>query len=439
MKRRLSSFFSLSLSFFLTCSQAFQSAHICFRHRALETPPTILQPSVSAPSFIKSIRCARSYSTISTRQYVKSPLSGDSSVSRNFINRGLQQKLQLQTLSRITIPSILAAAITYLVFPTVSMELATSIHDAFDGDSTGYGYETLNLILTDNSNQFIQNAHNAMALIFAFLTTNTLFFMYRQQETLYFALFEEITALISLLEQSALISDGREIYKILLDNIERYVEDDLKLVTDYRTIQGQGMDSTTPFSFVMEEMNLAREDLPALLLSRRPKDDPLEEILFVTSVGEPSFIYSTVRDLRQARAKRLGALQRKMPELNMYLLYTLGFTVWLSYPIVTAGAQTVGGEALIEVFRNQLSVGVFAMWGIFGIINELKRPEVASAYNVDYEVLGILLDGIGEELKYRKEKCGEVDTIQEMPYIVADADIKKPWVGRRIANILRKK
>lgn len=336
----------------------------------------------------------------------------DSPPSEKTIN-SLQRTLQYQTLSRIIIPSIGIASAAYLSFSPITRSLATAIHDAFDGANTGYGYETLNLILTDNSNQFIQNAHNLLALIFTFLTGNTLFFMYRQQETLYYALFEEISALTSLLEQSALLSEGRGVYRILLDSISNYIENDLKLVTDYKTIQGQDKSSSI-VSYLLDEMDLPREDLPALLLSRRPKDDPLEAILYVTSVGEPSAIYGTVRELRQARAKRLGALQRKMPEVNMYLLYTLGFSVWISFPIVATGAQTVGGEALLDVFRTQLSIGIFAMCGLLGIINELKRPEIASAYNVDYSLLWIMIDGIEKDLHSRMEKCQETNSVTEV-------------------------
>ena len=329
------------------------------------------------------------------------------------MSSSLQRKLQYQTLSRITIPSIALASICYVTFPPISMGLAAAIHDAFDGASTGTGYETLNLILTDNSNQFIQNAHNALALIFSFLTGNTLFFMYRQQETLYYALFEEVTALTSLIEQSALLSEGRDMYQKLLECITLYVEDDLKLVTDYKNIYGE--DSSSYFSYVRDEMDLPREDLPALLLSRRPQHDPLEKILYLTSVGEASAIYATVKELRQARAKRLGALQRKMPEVNMYLLYVLGFTVWISFPVVTAGAQTVGGEALVEVFQKQLSLGVFAMAGLLGIINELKRPEIAGAYNIDYSLLSTLIDGIDKDLEIRIKRCEKIQMVDYVP------------------------
>ena len=335
----------------------------------------------------------------------------ESSAQNESFSEELQAKLKMETVSRITVPSFFSAVACYAVFPSLALWIQSAVHDSFDGASTGYGYEALNLILTDNSNQFIQNIHNALALIFSFLTGNTLFFMYRQQETLYYALFDEVTALTSLIEQSALLAEGREVYNIILKSISKYIEDDLKLVTDYKTIHGKS--SSSHLNFLMNDMNLPREDLPSLILSRRPEHDPLENILYITSVGEPSRIYSTVKELRQARARRLGALQRKMPEVNMYLLYVLGFTVWISFPIVAAGSETVGGDALLQVFRIQLSIGVFAMVGLLGIINELKRPEIASAYNIDYSVLGKLMAGIEEDLERRIEKT-KMTTEQNM-------------------------
>ena len=39
----------------------------------------------------------------------------------------------------------------------------------------------------------------------------------------------------------------------------------------------------------------------AQLLSSKPMDDPLESIMYITSVGVPSVVYETVKNLRQAR------------------------------------------------------------------------------------------------------------------------------------------
>ena len=66
--------------------------------------------------------------------------------------------------------------------------------------------------------------------------------------------------------------------------------------------------------YVKSDLKQLQAD-PAILISSRPVDDPLESIMYLTSVGVPSSVYETVRSLRQARAARLGALQRKLPKV----------------------------------------------------------------------------------------------------------------------------
>ena len=93
-------------------------------------------------------------------------------------------------------------------------------------------------------------------------------------------------------------------------------------------------------------------------------DDPLERILGLTSIGVPSVVYETVRDLRQARGQRLwmptpicmliaseiacrelrqargqrlGALQRKFPVLGLSLLYVLAALELFAFPLLGAG------------------------------------------------------------------------------------------------------
>jgi len=119
--------------------------------------------------------------------------------------------------------------------------------------------------------------------------------MYQQQESVYYALFAEVTESKSLLEQTALVCGGRPMYGQVLSCIQSYITNDLK--------------------------NLSTS--PSLLLSKRPADDPLESIMYLTSVGTPSSVYETVRSLRQCRAQRLGALQRKLPTIHMALLWVL--------------------------------------------------------------------------------------------------------------------
>jgi hypothetical protein len=103
--------------------------------------------------------------------------------------------------------------------------------------------------------------------------------MYQQQESLYYALFNEVTEAKSLLEQIALACSGRSMYHRCLDSIARYVKEDLKML----------------------------QADPAVLLSARPVDDPLESIMYMTSVGGTSnynmqgiLIYQKTTDLSLA-------------------------------------------------------------------------------------------------------------------------------------------
>lgn len=168
--------------------------------------------------------------------------------------------------------------------------------------------------------------------------------MYQQQEMVYYALFNEVTEAKSLLEQVALVCQGRSMYRKVLEAISQYVRYDLKALTSD----------------------------PAVLLSSRPVDDPLESIMYLTSVGVPSNVYETVRSLRQARgecleteleycfassfaedcfspASRLGALQRKLPSAHMVLLWILAAIELVSFPLLGAGTQTIGGYKILTV------------------------------------------------------------------------------------------
>jgi hypothetical protein len=97
---------------------------------------------------------------------------------------------------------------------------------------------------------------------------------------------------------------------------------------------------------------------PAVLLSGRPADDPLESIMYMTSVGVPSTVYETVRSLRQARAARLGALQRKLPPIHMLLLWILAAIELASFPLLGAGTQSIGGY-------NILTRGVYFSYDVW--------------------------------------------------------------------------
>ena len=218
--------------------------------------------------------------------------------------------VQLVTLLRVGIPSLIAGVASTFLFPFLALFLASVMNDA-----------GVFAVLSQDSSQFVQNFLTVSGLLFSILVGQTYYFMYQQQEAVYYALFNEVTEAKSLLEQVALVCQGRSMYKNVLNYISSYVEYDLKqLQCD-----------------------------PAILLSARPIDDPLESIMYMTSVGVPSSVYETVRSLRQARATRLGALQRKLPKVHMLLLWILAGIELVSFPLLGAGTQTIGGYNILTV------------------------------------------------------------------------------------------
>eukprot|EP00555_Chaetoceros_dichaeta_P007151 CAMPEP_0198261062 /NCGR_PEP_ID=MMETSP1447-20131203/9859_1 /TAXON_ID=420782 /ORGANISM="Chaetoceros dichaeta, Strain CCMP1751" /LENGTH=323 /DNA_ID=CAMNT_0043948863 /DNA_START=460 /DNA_END=1431 /DNA_ORIENTATION=+ len=226
-------------------------------------------------------------------------------------------------------------------------------------------------VLSQDSSQFVQNFLTVSGLLFSILIGQTYAFLYQQQEAVFYALFNEVTEAKSLLEQVALVCQGRAMYTKVLESISKYVQDDLK------QLQAD----------------------PAVLISSRPVDDPLESIMYMTSVGVPSSVYETVRSLRQARAARLGALQRKLPRLHMLLLWILAGIELGSFPLLGAGTQTIGGYNILTVEGYLFGIMTFGIVMTMRVIGELYRPG-GGAYNVD-AVLAVMVKGLEEELKDR--------------------------------------
>ena len=217
---------------------------------------------------------------------------------------------QVLTLVRVGIPSLMAGIAGFLLFPAMSLFLCSVWNDA-----------GVFAVLSQDSSQFVQNFLTVAGLLFSILVGQTYYFMYQQQEMVYYSLFNEVTEAKSLLEQVALVCQGRSMYPKVLNCIQQYVTYDLKRL---------------------------KAD-PAILLSARPIDDPLETIMYLTSVGVPSTVYETVRSLRQARAQRLGALQRKLPQVHMLLLWILAGILLVSFPLLGAGTQSIGGYNILTV------------------------------------------------------------------------------------------
>lgn len=310
-------------------------------------------------------------------------LSGSSATtSEGVVAADYASYTQIVSALRVGIPSLLMAITAKLIYPSIALSLANAIDDS-----------GVFAVVAQDASQYIQNILTTSGLVFSLLVGQTYYFMYQQQESIYLALYEEVTMAKSLLEQTALVCQGREeLYKRILTQMLNYVKEDLQRFNDIE---------------------------PAVLLSSRPCDDPLEDILYLTSVGEPSMIYQTVRSLRQARAFRLGALQKKLPSIHMTLLWVLGGIVLFTFPLLGAGSQTIGGDEILQVQSIYLGFIVLGMTMTLGVIYELQRPGDVGAYNAR-RVLGIMVKGLNDELEERLSGKALVKTEYSDPSIDSD-------------------
>jgi len=282
------------------------------------------------------------------------------------------QDMLNETLGRVVKPTILAALLAGVCY----IPVAQLCLEVLDIGTTGEG-PILTLLAMDQS-QFMQNFLTVVGLLFTILVGNTYTSLYNQQERLYHALYLEVSDAKSLLEQVCLLCQGRSFYQQVMQNIDDYVSKDLRQL----------------------------DAEPSELLAGRPMDDPLESILYVTSVGVPSIIYDTVRDLRQARSQRLGAMQRKLPAVHFQLLYVLGLLVLVSFPLLGAGTASMfkekEGVLIVQAVLFGAMAGAIVM--TLQVCYELWQP-FGGAYTFD-SVLRRMVRGLENELKARRNAGG---------------------------------
>ena len=134
-----------------------------------------------------------------------------SSIDNSLSSQPLQFQVQLETLSRIIVPSALASIGAFFIFPPLSLGLSYLINDS-----------ATFAVLSVDSSQFIQNFLTVTGLTFSILVGQTYYFMYQQQEAVFVSLFGEVTEAKSLLEQVALVCQGRrDMYEMCLVAVKR--------------------------------------------------------------------------------------------------------------------------------------------------------------------------------------------------------------------------
>ena len=252
-------------------------------------------------------------------------------------------KQATSTLLRVALPTLIATLMGFVYFDNLSLYIRSTLD-----------VSTVRILQEDDA-QFIQNFLTVIGLLFSILAGNAYSALYQQQESIYFALFQEVSEAKSLLEQTTLVCQGRPFYAAALACMRDYVKNDLR-----------------------------RLDIPpSQLLSTRPVEDPLESIMYMTSVGVPSIVYETVKNLRQARGSRLGAMQRKFPLLGIGLLYLLAAVELLAFPLLGAGSASLAGVLSLQSFLFACLCGAHML--VLRIIQELWQSS-GGVFNVD-EVL----------------------------------------------------
>lgn len=268
-----------------------------------------------------------------------------------------RSKQALSSLYRVALPTIIATILGFVYFDNISIYIRSTLE-----------IDTIRILMEDEA-QFIQNFLTVIGLLFSILAGNAYAALYQQQETIYFALFQEVSEAKSLLEQTTLVCQGRPFYRDALRCIRDYVKNDLRRLdvppaqVIHRTLAANPIRThhLSSASALKQQRSFRTAAAPLSaravcvvcmqLLSTRPMEDPLESIMYMTSVGVPSIVYETVKNLRQARGYRLGAMQRKFPLLGIALLYLLAAVELLAFPLLGAGTANSIGILSLQVAR----------------------------------------------------------------------------------------
>ncbi|CAK9048572.1 Tyrosine-specific transport protein 1 [Durusdinium trenchii] len=258
----------------------------------------------------------------------------------------------------------------------------------------------------------MQNFFNFNTLLFSFFVSQTYASLYAQQESLYMALFSEISEARSLLEQLTLVSQNRPSYRSMLESMNAYISE---LILGVRL--------GCP---------------PAVLVAAKPANDPLENILYATSVGVPSVVYDTVRSLRQARGVRLGATQRKFPLEHFILLNVLGALELLVFPLLGAGISGYEPDAASPGHVLWVQSVVFALLAggvvlALQVVQDLRTP-TCGLYNLN-EALDEMVEGIRGELQRRLDAAPQVGLLAALLFVPIASLMESSFSGPALQAI----
>jgi hypothetical protein len=270
-----------------------------------------------------------------------------------------------KTANRIFLPTTIISALAYVSFAP----MAHLTHNLL-------GRKTALLI---GNSALAKTVPGVLGLLFSVVASNTFTALYEQQEAAHLAVYAEVSNARSLLEQIALVmgGPGEPRCRSALRAFRRYVRDLEQDVGDPGRGPARRLSMGAP-----------------VYASRDTFQDPLEELLYASSVGLPStHVYECVKDARAARARRLGALQRKLPGLQFGLLYTLGGSILASFVLAAAG-YAAGVSMAFEA--HGFGLLTFALVACLRVLKDIWAP-TSGAYSVS-SVLATMTEGLEDEL-----------------------------------------
>lgn len=140
--------------------------------------------------------------------------------------------------------------------------------------------------------------------------------------------------------------------------------------------------------------------------------DALETLLFATSVGVPSGVCDSVRAIRQARASRLAAAQRKFPLAHSGILWTLAMLATGIFVLLAAGMA--GFEADVATQSGHLLAVLSPLFGVLVgaqtmtgmVMSELSKPGGSELFR-SQDIVEQGLGGLLQELRQKKLYASE--------------------------------
>jgi len=294
---------------------------------------------------------------------------GSSTYAKDLYNLSPERFAQLML--NVAIPALLLGTVAFNAYIPMSLFLRTLLAP------------TTLAVMKDDMTQFTQNAFALELFLLGLVLELTFEFLLRRQEALYNAIYAEVSETKTLIEQLCLLGSTRyedegTATSGLLQDVESYLTQDLQLVGE-----------------------------PDLLpIAWRSEVDPLEKLMFATSVGLPSCVYDSVRAIRQARAGRLAAVQRRFPIAHYVFLGVLAVLTLGSF--VLLGAGTAGfekpGEAALYGHLLGMQAPLFGFLVISLSLVGLSVWQLSDPQRGIFGVQGVLESALGsllDDIRFR--------------------------------------